>query len=132
MAILRWALVVPLGVASVLLGFLTALVLRWGAISLCPDAQMISGLCTATWYPAAEAWALSLGSATGASSVVLLPSLVAPRHRVYVGATALVLGAAYATWFLFSAGSSVLLQYLSALVAGVASLWLMASKKNEA
>jgi hypothetical protein len=119
MTTLRWLLVLPSWLAGVVLSLVLAMALRALCIQLCPPELLVSGMCMATWYRAAESLSICAGAAVGAATAVLLPSLAAPQHRGRVALAALGLGTACATWWLAAGGSSLLAPFACALASGV-------------
>jgi hypothetical protein len=119
MPLLRWLLVVPLGLAGAFFGFASAAFLASAAVKLCPEELLVSGMCTASWYPALEQSIMCFGGALGAVGAVALPALAAPAHKKYVALVALILGAAYSLWVLVGVGSFVLLPAVAAIAAGL-------------
>jgi hypothetical protein len=96
---LRW-LLVPISTAfGCWFGIALAVLLHSAFTSLCPAGMLVSGLCHASWFPAAEAFAQYSGAALGAALAVLLPYLLAPSHKRIVAVVAFLLGAAYAAAF---------------------------------
>lgn len=119
MKILRWLLVVP----AACLGFLLSVVCGLGLVSLasrfCPPELVISGLCTAPWYPFVTKLAICLSAALGASVTVALPFLLAPTHRLPVAITAFAGGSFFALWILVDGGPAFILPVGSALGGGL-------------
>lgn len=133
MPVFRWLLVVPSGIAGVLLGFAAALAFLGIADRFCPPELLMSGTCTASWYRTAESAALCSGAALGAFAAVALPTFVAPAHKARVAAMAFCMGAVYALWFAVAAGGSAWPPAASALAAGMAAVgWVLASGKLRA
>jgi hypothetical protein len=118
----RWILVPFACLAGVYAGIALALVLIQLADRLCPPELVVSGMCGAPWYPAAERAALCAGAALGGALAVLLPRQAAPAARPRVATAAFVCGAAYATWFLASVGSDILAPWAAALAGGALAL----------
>jgi hypothetical protein len=128
----RWLFVVPVGVAGVFLGLGSAVVLVVAVARLCPPELIVSGVCTASWYRAAESAAICIGAALGAFATVAFPSLIAPRHKVRVALAAFLAGAGYSAWFVASAGASAVLPFASALAAGAGATWLVVGRRENA
>lgn len=122
MLVVRWLLVVPLGILGVIAGFAVAIALVSIADALCPRELVVSGMCTAPWYGAAFDAATCAGAIVGAWFAVVLPAAVAPAHRKRIAALAFVLGAGYAAYALAAVGASLLLPFVLALVAGAIAL----------
>lgn len=127
MKTLRWLLVPPSWLAGVLLSLAASMLLRALCIQLCPTELLVSGMCMAAWYPAAESLSFCAGAAMGAATAVLLPSLAAPRHRGRVALVALGAGTACATAWLAAGGVSLLAPFACATAAGVVALFVVRS-----
>jgi hypothetical protein len=130
MPVLRWILVLLLVAAGVFLGFAAALVFLGAARHFCPPEWMISGMCNAPWFPAAQRVALCSGAALGAFACVVLPSCVAPARRRRVAVGAFTAGSSYALWFAVTAGAAALLPLASALAAGMVGVGLVFSRSK--
>jgi hypothetical protein len=119
MKLLRWLLVLP----AACLGFLLSVVCGFGLVSLagwfCPPELVISGMCTASWYPLASDLAICVSAALGASATVALPFLLAPTHRLPIAITAFAGGSFFALWVLVDGGPSLALPVVSALGGGL-------------
>jgi hypothetical protein len=118
------------------LGYLVALVggavLSQQLTRLCPPDLLVSGMCTAPWYPALELAAVSVGFGIGALLFVLLPTLAAPNNKRAVATSAFVVGTAVATWFTWQVGLSFLAPFLSALGVGGATLLALTRRAENA
>ena len=117
-ALLRWLLIFPVSVAGVAVGMVAAVMLHEVATALCPKEMLISGACTASWFPYAEQAAFAAGAAVGATLAVALPSFVAPRHRGRVAWFAFAGGLAYALWFVMTVGTSILVPFVVSVASG--------------
>jgi hypothetical protein len=96
---LRWLLVPISAAVGCWSGIALAVLLHSAFTALCPAGLLVSGLCRASWFPAAEAFAQYTGAALGAVLAVLLPYLLAPSHKRSVAIAAFLLGAAFASAF---------------------------------
>lgn len=83
-----WHLVLVAGIASVAV-----------LDSLCPSDLVVSGMCTAQWYQPAFEALLAAFSAIAAFSMVVVPVLLAPGHRMAVAFGSFSIGAVVATYF---------------------------------
>jgi hypothetical protein len=92
---LRWVGVVPAAVFGWYLALVIGLVLHSVLGSLCPPQEIISGMCTAFWYPLASRSLFCAGAALSAFFVVLFASLVSPSHSRQVA------------WVVYSVGAGV-------------------------
>lgn len=96
----------------------------------CPPESVVSGACTASWYPNAELGAIALATALGAAAWVGFPALIAPSHRDRVAWVAFACGALFATWFLFQVGIGFTVPFGSAIVVGAIVALLIASRSR--
>lgn len=92
---LRWLLVAALGACGFWVAVGVTLALYSGAFALCPKEEIVSGMCDAPWFDAAERAAILSGPAVGAAWTVALPAWVAPRRRARVAWLMFALGAAF-------------------------------------
>jgi hypothetical protein len=123
MATLRWLLVVPSGVAMWYIVLRAGLVANSLLLALCPPELMVSGVCTASWYfPATDALIYACVVLL-ACSMVLVPSFVAPKHKLIIGTIAYVSGFAFA---LHLTSRETLLHLLAAVGSGAFAVWLVA------
>lgn len=130
---IRWLAVFVSPVGGYLISIAVALVLISGLKRLCPEDQMVSGMCTASWYAFSELAALSVAASAGAAFFVLLPSLLAPAHRRVVALTAFVAGLLLASSFAWQIGWSFLGPFVaSAFAGGLTASRLWRSDKNAA
>jgi hypothetical protein len=75
---IRWALI-PVAIGAAWLASIGIGVAIFGALErMCPESQMVSGMCIAPWWPYAEEAFFSLSAAIAAANVVLAASLTAP------------------------------------------------------
>jgi hypothetical protein len=119
MRTVRWLLVVPFGVGGAFLGFLVAVHLYELAAKLCPAEYLLSGICTAPWYPALEQFIMSVGASLGAISAVALPAVAAPAKKFLVAATAFLLGSVYSILLVTEVGGYILVPAFVAIASGV-------------
>ena len=119
MKLLRWLLVVPAACVGFLLSVACGLALVSLAGRFCPPELVISGMCTASWYPFVTDLAICISAALGASVTVALPFLLAPTHRLPVAITAFAGGSFFALWVLVDGGPSLILPVVSALGGGL-------------
>lgn len=118
----RWALALG-SVAAAPGGVLLVAVQATALLDrLCPPAMMVSGLCTAPWYPAAELGAYTLAAALGGWAIVAWPAALAPRARRAVAALAAGLALAITASGWWHAGSTLLWPGLAALLGAAIAL----------
>ncbi len=129
---LRWLLVLPLGFAGFLIGFLSVLALTNLVVRLCPAELLVSGACTAPWASIAEAAALCFGAGVGAFFAVTLPAVVAPSRKSQVALAALLLGGTYAVWLLVSVGTSFMAPFATSIALGLVALRLVRARAAHA
>lgn len=124
---LRWLLIVPLGAIGFAIGICAILLLLSAVTWLCPAELVISGLCTASWFPAAQEVAISVGAAIGAAAVVGLPSLAAPQSKRLVALVAFCVGSAYVLSLLVMGSSSapIWVPVACAIASGAVALWVV-------
>ena len=125
MTVIRWVLSVASPVLALLLTFAAAVLFTYGIERLCPPEFMVSGVCTAAWYPAAETAAFCLSAAIGGFLFVLLPTSIAPSHTHRVAWLAFGAGVTYATLFLSNAGLSIIGPYASSVGGGMLATFLV-------
>ena len=116
----RWLLVPFAALCGPALMVAAYLLADRGLMGLCPADRIVSGACTADWYPAAEGVAVCLSAALGAWVAVRLGSLAAPSLRTRVALAILLAGAAFAGHALYVIGTDVLAPFTCALAGGVA------------
>ena len=96
MNIIRWILVIPIGI----LGWGTALILGMAlyelAIYACPKEQLISGMCVAEWFESVITIIMLFSFSIAAVLVVILPTIIAPSHKVTIAIIAYIIGAIFA------------------------------------
>ena len=132
MRALRWILVPALAPIGYLVTFLSSLLLDQLLLRLCPAELVVSGTCTASWYPIAEMSIFAIGAAIGAAVWVVLPTLVAPAHRTTVAWIAFASGAGLALWFIAHVGSEFAVPFASALIAGTIVALIATSRDKRA
>ena len=121
--LIRWLAVLPASLAGWYLALAGGIVLHSLATSLCPQALMVSGMCTANWFPWLEELIFAITAALAAFLVVWLATLCCPAGKARVASIAFVLGALVA--ILFAAELHIWLPPLAALVSGLLTLrWL--------
>jgi hypothetical protein len=113
---LRWLLAVPAVGAAWMIAVLSGFALLSYVDSLCPPELIVSGMCTADWYPQAVTAVFCASTALAATLIVVATVLVAPFHK------------ARAAWIAFAGGviaavpmgiaAEAWLELLSALLAG--------------
>jgi hypothetical protein len=112
----RWAAVLP----AALVAWHLALVMGLAALSvlerLCPPELVISGLCTAAWFPLAEKAVLCFGTAVAAALVVASVAVVAPTRKAEAAYVSIAIGSAIALWLAMELDAWV--EFASAIAAG--------------
>src|SRR5919197_1567545 len=89
---MRWLALLPASVAGWFLALFIGLIVHSAVESLCPRAQMESGMCVAPWFPHASAAVSAFGAGLAAVLVMTFAVLAAPAHRIVVARTAFVAG----------------------------------------
>jgi hypothetical protein len=120
MRALRWALVPVAAVVAWAGSLVLGLLLHDVATRLCPESQMVSGLCVAPWWPYADAAVLAVSATFAAASIVIACALTAPSHRGRVVVAVYVIGAIWAV-LLAIAGAA----YLALPCAAAGGAWGM-------
>jgi hypothetical protein len=92
---LRWMFLPVACIANWYVALLTGIVLLRVAESFCPAEKMVSGMCTADWYPPVETGIFYFCAALSAVLVVTTAFLIAPDARKLV------------TWLAFGIGTAV-------------------------
>ena len=129
-ALARWLAIVPAAVLSWLAGLVAGLGLLAIAERLCPPEAMVSGMCTAPWYPGAEGAILCASTALAAALMVASAAWLAPSRKALAAAILLALGSLYA---LASAwGTGAWAAGATAVVAGAATFWLATRRARAA
>ncbi len=105
MRIFRWLLIVPIAVAAWYVAVALGISLHMGLDALCPPDQIVSGLCTARWYPAASAAVVCTGAGLAAALILVACTWLAPSHRRRVAIATFVAGAVVATFMGLSANA---------------------------
>src|SRR5262245_48879029 len=116
MRLLRWALVPVAAVVAWFASVAVGALLLQVATELCPESQMVSGLCGAPWWPLGAAVVLCLRAAIGATAIGIACVVTAPSHRSRVAVVVYVVGAVWAAVLGIAGGEYPALT--SALVAG--------------
>lgn len=117
--ILRWVLILPAGYVAWHVALFCGIVLLSLAERLCPKAQMVSGMCTAPWFPAVERGIFLFSSGLAGALIVSTAALVAPARKIAVAWLSCGLGALVALWMGISLKAWG--EMASSLVAGVAT-----------
>ena len=121
MRFVRWAAVVPISIGSWYLALIIGLAVRALVESLCPEEQMVSGMCTANWFLTAEKFMFCCGAALSAFFVVASASFVAPAEKSLVSCVALAAGSAVAP--LFAVQAHAWAEFVSAIAAGALAVF---------
>ena len=124
---IRWLAVVPMAILAWHLSLVVGLALHSGIEALCPAHQMISGLCVAPWFPAAETAVFIFCAAFAAALIVTACTLVAPDHRRIVAWTVFALGALVAAYLALM--TMAIWEFLAAVSAGSLSAWLVSRRE---
>ena len=90
--VIRWVLI-PVAVCGAWLAAIGIGVAIFSALeSLCPESQMVSGMCIAPWRPSVDEVSFAFSAAVAAVNVVLAASLTAPRARRRVASITYAIG----------------------------------------
>lgn len=113
---LRWALVVPAAVAAWYVALFVGLAAYSGMNSLCPSAQVISGMCVAPWFPVASAVLRCAAAGLSAALVLLACAWVAPSHKTAAATVVFTIGVVAA---LVTGGAYAIPETTSAIATGL-------------
>ena len=128
-ALARWLAIVPAAALSWLAAFAAGVGLLALADRLCPREAMVSGMCTAPWYAAAESAILCASTALAALLMVGSATWLAPSRKAVAAAVALALGSLYALASAWATGAWA--AGASAVAAGVATFWLATQRAGQ-
>jgi len=120
MRVLRWIALVPAAIAAWYVAFFAGLHLLSIVDSYCPPELVVSGTCTADWYPTAEQIVICVGVGLSAFLVILTTAIVAPSHKVLFSRIALGVGVLVAAVMGIAAGAYY--ELASAVLVGLGSL----------
>ena len=96
LAVFRWLLLLPAVFAAWVLAVVCGYLLLSYVESLCPPELMVSGMCTADWFPRASTAVFCFSAGLAAALIVLATALVAPAHKLRAIWIAYAVGAALA------------------------------------
>lgn len=116
---LRWIFALLMPAVGLVITALAAILLTEALDLVCPPELVVSGLCTASWYPASQQAAFAVASFLGAVVFVWLPAVTAPNFKPVVAWVAFAAGFAYGCLFLWEVGPSVLPSLGAAVAGGV-------------
>lgn len=116
---IRWLLALVSPTSGFAVTVTAAIVLTNILEKLCPPELMISGLCTASWFPAAVKAAFATASFIGALVFVALPALAAPTFKSTVAWAAFGAGLTVAVIFLWQGGKDILPSFVAAILGGL-------------
>jgi hypothetical protein len=122
--VLRWLLVVPVGVVAFLLSLFVTMVLHEIPEHFCPVDKMVSGSCFAGWATLWHEASVVVGGVVCAALMVALPALTAPRWRSAVGALAFLAGFVMVSGMTQFGGVDPVL-FIAATSSGLAALVLV-------
>ena len=120
----RWLLLVPSAWLAWSVALVSGVAVHSALESLCPPEQVISGMCTATWFRYAERITICAGAGLAAALILLTSTFVAPSHRAIVIVATLCIGSAAALVMgVLAAAYSELATAL--VVGGLTTVWLL-------
>lgn len=123
MTIVRWLLVPIVAFSAWFPGIALGLWVRHLFIGICPQDQITSGRCYASWFPLAERFSLCLGAAMVAFLAVTQASLMAPARKKVAAWSTFVAGSLCA--FVFALFFDRWFEFWSAILLGLlTALWL--------
>lgn len=103
-SIARWLLMIPSIAVAWFLGIFSAFGIYVIDEKLCPPEYIISGDCFAPWSRTVHDLAFMVGPAIAAFLIVLLPSLLAPKHKKPISIIIYIVGVLVATYMLLDIG----------------------------
>ncbi len=127
-AVIRW-LWIPLCAIVVWYGMLgLGLGLHSFALRFCPKDQILSGFCSASWFPTVE-HAIIIGCAglTGLAEVVVA-AIVAPMQRVRAAAVVFAIGVAVALGMVVEAKAYA--EFAAAVLGGLIGIFIASRLKQ--
>jgi len=98
---IRWVFTPISAIFGWYLVFIIALVLFGYVNNLCPPEKEISSFCSLSWINDLSNAMIPIGAGLSAVAVVLLPTLVAPKHKLRVATLFYSVGLLTALWMLF-------------------------------
>ena len=98
MNIIRWILAIPFGILGWFIALMLGIALHELAIYACPKEQLLSGMCVAEWFKSVRAIIMYFSFSIAAVLVVLLPTIIAPRHKLNIAIIAYIIGAIFALY----------------------------------
>jgi hypothetical protein len=120
----RWLLLVPGAWLAWSVALVSGMAVHSALESLCPPEQVISGMCTATWFRYAERITICAGVGLAAALILLTSTLIAPSHRAIVIVATLCVGSAAA--LVMGVLASAYAELATALVVGgLTTVWLL-------
>ncbi len=114
---IRWVLVAPVAVFGFYLSFVLGIVSYSALNYICPKEQMVSGMCTASWYSPALDVLFILCPSIGAILVVAFSSYIAPKNKAQTSKFVYVVGSCIALYWAFI--SNNWWAFLGTVVAGL-------------
>ena len=125
-SVLRWLLVIAAPILGWYIALVAGLLLLDFTESWCPPEEMISGMCTAAWFPLASNAVFCFSTALAAVLVVAGAVLAAPSRRRQVAWTAFALGSVVA--LALAAAAVAWAEFASAVLAGGLTAFLLARR----
>ena len=126
--VLRWLAVLPASIAAWFAALFVGMHLHSVVGSFCPPELVVSGQCTAAWYPMADKIVVCVAVALSAAVVVVTAAFVAPSHRAGIARLALALGIAVAA--VMAIPSGLYWELASAVAAGIGAVLLVSARER--
>jgi hypothetical protein len=120
---LRWVLVIPASLGGYFISMFLGVSTHIAFTKLCRIQDVVSKMCAATYMEKVENISLIVFPSLAAILVVLLPSLIAPAHKLVVACIAYVLGAIVAIYLGISIGTYPIL--LATIISGAIMLYVV-------
>jgi hypothetical protein len=125
--IVRWVLMIPAVVVAWFVALFLGMAMLGGLTRMCPADQMVSGMCTASWYDDAAAAVVALGAAMAAVFIMIACTLIAPAHKRVVAVVTFAGGTLVAVGMGIPSGEYAAL--VAAVVAGAVALWILLRRR---
>ena len=123
LTVLRWIALVPACLLAWVIAFLVGLRVLGVVEGFCPPELVVSGMCGASWYPAAERATICFGVGLSAFLVVLASAITAPSQKVAFAQLALAVGTIIAAVMAFS--GDLYWELGAAVLSGTAALFMV-------
>lgn len=121
--IIRWLFVGPIAVFGFYLSLFLGIALYSVLNYICPNDQMVSGVCTAPWFKTVVDALLILCPVLGAILVITLSFYIAPKYKTHISKLVYLIGCGIAFYFAYI--SSNWWAFLAVCLAGLMTVILI-------